>query len=54
MENARNEYYKYLRNKILISEESFYGAFKAEFIHRHRFSTDEELNKEVVEYVCVL
>ena len=33
--------------------ESFYGTFKAEFIRKHRFSTDEELNKATMEYVYV-
>ena len=31
--------------------ESFYGTLKAEFIRKHRFSTDEELNKATMEYV---
>lgn len=33
--------------------ESFYGTFKAEFIRKHRFSSDEELNKATKEYVYV-
>ena len=33
--------------------ESFYGTFKAEFIRKHRFSTDEELNKATMEYAYV-
>ena len=31
--------------------ESFYGTFKAEFIHKHRFTSDEQLNQETEEYV---
>lgn len=31
--------------------ESFYGTFKAEFIHKKRFSTDEELNQQTESYV---
>ena len=33
--------------------ESFYGTFKAEFISKHRFLTDEELNNETIDYVYV-
>ena len=31
--------------------ESFYGTFKAEFIHKHRFTSDEQLNQATEEYV---
>ena len=31
--------------------ESYYGTFKAEFISKHRFSTDEELNNATMDYV---
>lgn len=31
--------------------ESFYGTFKSEFISKHRFSSDEELNNGTIEYV---
>ena len=31
--------------------ESFYGTFKGEFINKHRFSTDEELNIATENYV---
>ncbi len=33
--------------------ESYYGTFKAEFISKHRFSTDEELNHATMDYVYV-
>ncbi len=33
--------------------ESFYGTFKAEFISKHRFSSDEELNNATRDYVYV-
>lgn len=33
--------------------ESFYGTFKAEFISKHRFLSDEELNNATIEYVYV-
>lgn len=33
--------------------ESFYGTFKAEFINKHRFSSDEELNNATMDYVYV-
>ena len=33
--------------------ESFYGTFKAEFISKHRFSSDEELNHATRDYVYV-
>lgn len=33
--------------------ESFYGTFKAEFINKHRFSTDKELNEATMDYVYV-
>lgn len=33
--------------------ESFYGTFKAEFIHQYRFSSDEELNNATIDYVYV-
>lgn len=31
--------------------ESFYGTFKAEFIHKHRFTSDEELDRSTNDYV---
>ena len=33
--------------------ESFYGTFKAEFVNKHRFSTDQELNEATMDYVYV-
>lgn len=33
--------------------ESFYGTFKAEFVNKHRFTTDEELNEATMDYVYV-
>ena len=33
--------------------ESFYGTFKAEFINKHCFSSDEELNNAAMDYVYV-
>ena len=33
--------------------ESFYGTFKAELIHKHRFSSDEELDHAIIDYVYV-
>ena len=33
--------------------ESFYGTMKAEFIHKHRFSSDQELNNATMDYVYV-
>lgn len=33
--------------------ESFYGTFKAEFINKHHFSSDEELNNATMDYVYV-
>ena len=31
--------------------ESFYGAFKSEFIRQNRFETDQELNESTLDYV---
>lgn len=31
--------------------ESFYGTFKAEFVRKQRFQTDEELNQKTEEYI---
>ena len=33
--------------------EIFYGTFKAAFISKHHFSTDEELNNGTIDYVYV-
>ncbi len=33
--------------------ESFYGTFKAEFINKHHFSSDEDLNNATMDYVYV-
>lgn len=32
---------------------SFYGTFKAEFIHKHHFSSDKELNHATMDYMYV-
>ena len=33
--------------------ESFYGTFKAEFINKHHFSSDEERNNTTMDYVYI-
>ena len=34
-----------------LSNGKFYGTFKTEFISKHRFSSDEELNDKTIDYV---
>ena len=54
-----NAYYNYKKDRKAgcpydnSPMESFYGTFQAKFIHKHRFSSDEEWNNATMNYVYV-
>ena len=54
-----NDYYNYKKDRKAgcpydnSPMENFYGTFQAKFIHKHRFSSDEEWNNATMNYVYV-